>query len=402
MLQTTSTYAPAFPSMKQSLADPVRAAVKRLLSEASSWPCSTAAHTFTHLVQQTSRFSVALDVLLPLLDTSIDPAERILVSYILYSLYSSHPLSLNPFRSALYATFAHERDVAAKVASDGSVSANEQLIWVLWKILKGDGNDIGPYSPATLARSLSHPRLRAIDLRLPDEESPAGELVQLDPYGDSVSNAVPQTQQVTAERDQELQIFTEAMTLLLDARHRVLTPAEQRMLLPLLPELCSPPVVTSIDLPSMITTNPILAQPLVAALLSYVKGHSLNMFLEVLIRRPPVQSSYDLIERLLGDTTAISNGSGTVAHLVRTQVLGLFIRQCIATLDKAEHDVAIGSAQYAQGVQNLCSFFHSLIQFSIVDPASDADSAEMTAFALRNARIEDANTLYRMLVMAKF
>lgn len=28
------------------------------------------------------------------------------------------------------------------VAKGGEVSPNEQLVWVLWKILKGDGNDV--------------------------------------------------------------------------------------------------------------------------------------------------------------------------------------------------------------------------------------------------------------------
>ena len=50
----------------------------------------------------------------------------------------------------------------------------------------------------------------------------------------------------------------------------------------------------------------------------------------------------------------------------------------------------------------LCRFYNSLIKLRIVDPASDADSAEMAHFSLQNARFEEANALYRVLAMGKF
>ena len=50
----------------------------------------------------------------------------------------------------------------------------------------------------------------------------------------------------------------------------------------------------------------------------------------------------------------------------------------------------------------LCRFYNSLIKLSIVDPASDADSAEMAHFTLRNSRFEEANSLYRIIAMGKF
>lgn len=50
--------------------DPVHASVSRLLDRAYSLPCSTAAQAFTQLVQPTARFQVALDAVLPVLDTS--------------------------------------------------------------------------------------------------------------------------------------------------------------------------------------------------------------------------------------------------------------------------------------------------------------------------------------------
>ena len=61
-------------------------------------------------------------------------------------MYAPYPMSLNPFKSALYATFIKERGYATQVATEGGFSENEQLVWVLWKILKGDGNDVMPLS----------------------------------------------------------------------------------------------------------------------------------------------------------------------------------------------------------------------------------------------------------------
>lgn len=66
-------------------------------------------------------------------------------------MYAPYPISLNPFKSALYATFLKERGYAIKIAAEGGFSDNEQLVWVLWKILKGDGNDVHP-----LFLALSH------------------------------------------------------------------------------------------------------------------------------------------------------------------------------------------------------------------------------------------------------
>ncbi len=149
------------PPLSPPAADPVRGAIGHLLSRGYSLPCSTAAQAFIQLVQPTSRFQLALDVLLPLLDPHApsevrsqadmlpaadgpgrQAAQRILVSFILYYLYSPHPIAINPFKSALFVTFLAEREKAVNAANVGDVSPNEQLVWVLWKILKGDGSDV--------------------------------------------------------------------------------------------------------------------------------------------------------------------------------------------------------------------------------------------------------------------
>lgn len=62
---------PTFPGQISS-GDPVRASVAHLLVRAYTLPCSTAAQAFSQLVQPTARFQLALDALLPLLNSSIE------------------------------------------------------------------------------------------------------------------------------------------------------------------------------------------------------------------------------------------------------------------------------------------------------------------------------------------
>ena len=168
------------------------------------------------------------------------------MSYILYSLYAPHPIAINPFKSVLYATFVRERETAIRVANSGGIGENEQLVWALWKILKGDGNDvssctdaalcvinvkhcgypqIGPFSPSTLAKSPLPPKLRAANLSL---ESAA----QFQSVG--VTEIVDGEQgqrepKVSAQRDQETEVYSRAASLLLAARERVLSLAEHRV-----------------------------------------------------------------------------------------------------------------------------------------------------------------------------
>lgn len=52
---------------------------------------------------------------------------------------------MNPFQSALAVVFAKEREFATNVTPDDGVAQNEQLVWVLWKILKGDGGDVSVF-----------------------------------------------------------------------------------------------------------------------------------------------------------------------------------------------------------------------------------------------------------------
>ncbi|KAL1937911.1 hypothetical protein VTO73DRAFT_12661 [Trametes versicolor] len=418
MMQTAYYQLPLATKPQQQATMPAadsRASVTQLLAGACATPCSTAAHTFVQIVPPLSRFQLALDVLMPMLDARIELPQRILVAYILYSLYAPHPISINPFKSVLCATFIRERDVAVQVANSGGVGENEQLIWVLWKILKGDGSDIGPFSPNTLARSPLPPKLRAANLTFDEDTTvapfPADPVGNADSSARSVNRESAQgprwAEDASSERDQEMDKLSRAMTLLLAARDRVLTIAEQRTLLPAIPQLAAPPMVTSVDLPGIIANNPLIAHPLVSALLAADSEEGPDTHLDVLRRLPPALPSFDLMGRLLRDATAIMDGATggrtTIADLVRTEVLGWFIHECVSWLDRAEQDERAGNVsddRFAKGVQSLCRFYNALIKFAIVDPASDADSAEMAHFTLRNARFEEANALYRVLASA--
>ena len=70
---TTSTKA-ATQFQPLTSGDSIRASVGHLLTRAFSLPCSTGAMAFAQLVQPNSRFQLALDALLPILDSN-KPAE---------------------------------------------------------------------------------------------------------------------------------------------------------------------------------------------------------------------------------------------------------------------------------------------------------------------------------------
>ncbi|KAH7882673.1 hypothetical protein F5I97DRAFT_1907405 [Phlebopus sp. FC_14] len=416
-----------------SSGDPVRASVAHLLVRAYTLPCSTAAQAFSQLVQPTARFQLALDSLLPLLGSSVELAQRILVSFILYSMYAPYPISLNPFKSALYATFLRERGQATMVAAEGGFSDNEQLVWVLWKILKGDGNDIGPYSPSTLTRSPLLPELRASNLFLDEEnfvESYASEDIsavtsqhgegEAQVHAGKDASAVQSSVEaqiiepsVTLEQDEKNERLAQGIKLLLAARDRALTLTEQRILGPLIPQLTSPPMITSMDLPPIVAHNSNLAYLLFLALLtsssSNIPSQGAPVYLDVLKQLPPALPSFDLLGRLLRDistvTDYVTGGKTTVADLVRVEVLGRFIHESIKWLDNAEREEREGLVSddgFATGVQNLSRFYSSLLRMSIVDLDSDADTTEMFHFTLRNSRFEEANVLYRALAAGRF
>lgn len=373
------------------------------------------------LVQPTQRFQVALDALLPYLDysTSVELATRILVSFILYSLYAPHPIAVNPFKSALYATYLSEREKAVTVASEGGVSPNEQLVWVLWKILKGDGNDIGPYSPSTLARSPLPPKLRAINLVLDDELCNTISDIDDSAYfyfqdrrrqsasSDSNANSRPSSGVSSPlshsfEQDKHNERLIHALKLLLAARERALNLSEQRTLIPLIPDLVrAPRLISTLDLSPIVAHNPAIAHPLFVGLITRPNPDTGALF-DVLPFLPPTLPTFDLLGRLLRDQTYIKvHGYSTIADLTRLEVLGRFIHECINWIEQAERDQNngyISDDRFEKGLQHLCRFFMSLIKLRIVDPGSDTDCAEISSVCLQYARFEEANLLYRVIM----
>ncbi|KAG6852718.1 hypothetical protein C0991_009582 [Blastosporella zonata] len=293
-------------------------------------------------------------------------------------------MAINPFKSVLFVTFVKEREKAVNVAQTGEVSPNEQLVWVLWKILRGDGNDIGPYSPSTLARSPLPPKLRATNLILDDSLYNTAFDLDDDNYSypqdnqrlrSASSDRTPSTdfssnayssedgprRVIAPAADRQNERIVQAMKLLLIARERVLTLSEQRVLNPLIPELAVSGMIASLDLSAIIANNPMLAHPLFVGLLNGVQ-HDHNLpapFLDVLPYLPPSLSTFDLLGRLLRDQTPIMNGVYTVASIVRTEVLGQFIHECINWLEHAEaeeREGLISDDRYAKGVQNVGPF----------------------------------------------
>lgn len=118
--------------------------------------------------------------------------------------------------------------------------------------------------------------------------------------------------------------------------------------------------MTSVDLPGIIAHNPSFAHTLVGALLVADSEQGLDTYLDVLKRLPPTLPSFDLMGRLLMDTTlvtdVITGGRTTIADLVRTEVLGWFIHECVSWLDRAEQDEREGNIsddRFAKGVQNV-------------------------------------------------
>ena len=73
-----ATYHTQPPPAAQGHADPLYTSVGHLLSKACSNTCSTAAQAFAQLVQPTARFQLALDALLPILDS---PRSEVSVSF---------------------------------------------------------------------------------------------------------------------------------------------------------------------------------------------------------------------------------------------------------------------------------------------------------------------------------
>ena len=118
------------------------------------------------------------------------------------------------------------------------------------------------------------------------------------------------------------------------------------------------------DLPPIVAHNPNVAYSLVLALLTAAPlnahPHGSSVYLDALKQLPPTLPSFDLLARLLQDTTTLTDfatgGKTTVTDVVRLEVLGRFIHEGIRWLENAEReerDGLISDDRFAKGVQNV-------------------------------------------------
>ena len=136
----------------------------------------------------------------------------------------------------------------------------------------------------------------------------------------------------------------------------------RQILTPMIPDLPSPSMITSMDLPSIVAYNPNLAYQLFLVLLTAANAQPQGPYpyLDVLTRLPPTLPSFDLLVRLLQDTSIVidpaTGGKTTIADVVRIEVLGRFIHGSIQWLDNAEREEQeglISDDRVAKAVQNV-------------------------------------------------
>ena len=87
---------------------------------------------------------------------------------------------------------------------------------------------------------------------------------------------------------------------------------------------------------------------------------SIDTYLHVLRHLPPTLPTFDLLGRLLRDSTVVTDsstgGRTTIADLVRHEVLGWFLHESMEWLDHAEQEEREGNIsddRFAKGVQNV-------------------------------------------------
>ena len=125
-------------------------------------------------------------------------------------------------------------------------------------------------------------------------------------------------------------------------------------------------MVASLDMAPLAALNPQITHLLIVSIFNNTAKTAnvelLYPYLETLSCLPPTRPSFDLMGRLIQDTSPISlTGYSTVADLIRMEVLGRFIHESIIWLERAEmeeREGLISDDRYAQGVQNvrfLCS-----------------------------------------------
>lgn len=161
-------------------------------------------------------------------------------------------------------------------------------------------------------------------------------------------------------------------------------------------------MITSVDLPPIVSYNPNLAYQLVIALLMALPNNlaqDISVYLDALTLLPPTLPSFDLLGSLLRDTSAIpdysTGGKTTIADIVRSEVLGRFIHESIKWLDNAErdeHEGLVSDDRFAKGVQNVgftsSSKYIALLFCSSVDSIPHCSSSRSWTPLLMQIRLK--------------
>lgn len=125
------------------------------------------------------------------------------------------------------------------------------------------------------------------------------------------------------------------------------------------------PHINAFNLTELIERNPTLGYVATIALLKgqssdYEKQSEHFDYLDALRRLPPALPSFDVMGRLLRDQTVIQGNSPdiscTVADIIRSEVLGGFLLNCMNWIEHAEQEALNGFVsddRVAKSVQNV-------------------------------------------------
>ncbi|KDQ18668.1 hypothetical protein BOTBODRAFT_52617 [Botryobasidium botryosum FD-172 SS1] len=435
---------------------PMAQAVSLILSDPTSLssPCSAALNAFENLIPPISRFQFALEAILPVLSSSTHLyPQRILAAYILCALYMPHPIRANPFSPVLENVLAKEK--ATIIPDEADVDQKEIFIWVLEKIMRDEAKDIAETSPSILVQI--PPRALSNGISLQSIVQQTSSSPQNSPSEGRAESILISIAAVSGPDDtahgSEDPAQDNISRLLVCARRRVLTLSEQRIISAAIPTLEIPYLVHLVPahfLSDITGLNTSLAYHILVKIFcakdiewssnpehnnTYNREDVQESYLVALRQLGPTLQCFDLIGKLLATPSLVyASGSSIWRHrhedlalgdLIFRDVVGGFISRCISILEHEESQEREGLRNEdgcARGVKLLCMFYKSIagqhrpanteassssmaaqkpapsIIADSVQSLFDAIDAEMTQFALRFSRYEDALILYQSLV----
>ncbi|KAH7105250.1 hypothetical protein BKA62DRAFT_692211 [Auriculariales sp. MPI-PUGE-AT-0066] len=409
------------------------------------------------------RFTHALSVVLPeLTDPQADSSRRILAAFMLHALYSEDAKNraLNPFNTALADAFVRERRRLVDPA-ERPTPGQSQLVWALWLIATGHGDDLAIVSPVSLATSSLPSDVQPASLQLPSESQNAADssfishsssLVDPDDtfiaptnqskgypgvigrtstnrFGAAMSPSIGviggrRTETAVAHKPSPspsslpavdvspayVDSLEPAIKLISAACTRVLNLSEQRV--------C---VLNAREFVGLVLQNAPLAAEYASLALRGETELSLPLapggahfedvrpLLDAAVSLPPTLHTFEFWGRLLRDNNPIASsgptsgvtglGLGTAgpSHAVNLSSTASTVSDYIRTTAELVQHVYGADDRVARGVSGVCRFYSNLIKLRLIDTSSDEQTVEMTAFALAHSSYDDARKVYREL-----